>query len=318
QNLSGTEGAEASGTVATFTDPDLSATASEYAATIEWGDGSESTGTVSGTGGNFSVSGSHTYAEENNYPITVRISDVDNASNTATATSTATISDAPLSSECATPATTLQAFAGPTATFTDADPGGMSSDYNATVEWGDGSESTGTVSVGTGHGPYTVSGSHTYNSTGPFTITTTITDVGGSRTSVRCETLVFAFPSGGAFVIGDKNAVIGNAVTFWSSKWREKNSLSETPEPPADFKGFANTPVAPSCGENWTARPGNSGHPPKPPLPAYMGVIVASKVSRSGSTISGNVVHIVVVKTSPGYDPNPGHDGTGTVVAQVC
>ncbi len=155
-------------------DPDLSATASEYAATIEWGDGSESTATVSGIGGNFSVSGSHVYAEEGINPITVRITDVDNASNTATATSTASIADAPLSSECATPKTTLPAFTGATARFSDADPGGASSDYTATIEWGDGSESTGTISVGTGPGPYAVSGSHTYNSTGPFTITTTI------------------------------------------------------------------------------------------------------------------------------------------------
>ncbi len=79
---------------------------------------------------------------------------------------------------------------------------------------------------------------------------------------MRCETLVFVFPSGGAFVIGDKNAAIENSVTFWSSQWGKENSLSETPEPPADFKGFSNTPVTPtSCGENWTARPGNSGHP---------------------------------------------------------
>jgi hypothetical protein len=28
-------------------------------------------------------------------------------------------------------------------------------------------------------------------------------------------------------------------------------------------------------------------------------------------------VHIVVVKTNSGYAPNPGHDGTGTVVATV-
>ena len=33
QGLSGTEGAEVNGTVATFTDPDSSATASEYSAT---------------------------------------------------------------------------------------------------------------------------------------------------------------------------------------------------------------------------------------------------------------------------------------------
>jgi hypothetical protein len=38
---------------------------------------------------------------------------------------------------------------------------------------------------------------------------------------------------------------------------------------------------------------------------------------QSGSTISGDTVHIVVVQTKPGYQPDPGHPGTGTVVAQV-
>jgi len=49
-----------------------------------------------------------------------------------------------------------------------------------------------------------------------------------------------------------------------------------------------------------------------------MAVIVASSIGKSGSTISGNSLHIVIVKTNAGYAPNPGHAGTGTVVATVC
>jgi hypothetical protein len=49
-----------------------------------------------------------------------------------------------------------------------------------------------------------------------------------------------------------------------------------------------------------------------------MAVIVTSFVGKDGSEISGNSVHIVVVKTNPGYASNPGHAGTGTVVAVVC
>jgi hypothetical protein len=60
QAVTATEGQSFSGTVATFTDPDTNATASEYSATIDWGDGNTSTGTISGSGGSFSVSGSHT------------------------------------------------------------------------------------------------------------------------------------------------------------------------------------------------------------------------------------------------------------------
>jgi len=49
-----------------------------------------------------------------------------------------------------------------------------------------------------------------------------------------------------------------------------------------------------------------------------LAVIVSSTISQSGSRISGNTLHIVVVKTNPGYDSNPGHAGTGTVVATIC
>ena len=49
-----------------------------------------------------------------------------------------------------------------------------------------------------------------------------------------------------------------------------------------------------------------------------MPVLVASSVTKHGSTVSGDISHIVVVKTDPGYAPNPGHPGTGTVVAVFC
>lgn len=49
-----------------------------------------------------------------------------------------------------------------------------------------------------------------------------------------------------------------------------------------------------------------------------MTVIAASSVTQSGSTISGDVALLVVVRTDPGYQPNPGHAGTGTVVAVTC
>jgi hypothetical protein len=34
--------------------------------------------------------------------------------------------------------------------------------------------------------------------------------------------------------------------------------------------------------------------------------------------ISGNIPKMAIVQTNPGYGPNPGHAGTGTVVAIVC
>jgi hypothetical protein len=134
-----------------------------------------------------------------------------------------------------------------------------------------------------------------------------------SSTSAR--TIVFAFLAAGAFVVGDKSSAVGTAVTFWGAQWASKNALSGGAAP-ADFKGFAaHTSKPPANGNAWTTGPGNSSRPPGPPLPGYMAVVVSSSISRSGATISGNTVHIVVVKVNPGYAPDPSHGGTGTVVA---
>lgn len=135
--------------------------------------------------------------------------------------------------------------------------------------------------------------------------------------SSSTSALLFAFaPGGGAFVVGDRSAA--GAVTFWGSQWAKTNSLSGGSAPSA-FKGFAlKVPSPARCGSTWTTDPGNSSPPPAAPLPAYMGVIVTSSTGKSGPAISGNIAHIVVVKTNPGYGPNPGHAGTGTVVATVC
>jgi hypothetical protein len=120
---------------------------------------------------------------------------------------------------------------------------------------------------------------------------------------------------GGAFVIGDQSQT--GTVTFWGSQWASTNKVSGGAAP-SSFKGFAKYPAAPTCGATFTTDPGNSAPPPNGPLPTYMSVIVTSKVTKSGSTISGTIVKIVIVKTNAGYDSDPGHPGTATVVATIC
>ena len=68
---------------------------------------------------------------------------------------------------------------------------------------------------------------------------------------------------------------------------------------------------------NWTTTGGDSP-PPATSVPSYMGVVVAGSATKSGSPISGNSVHIVVVKVDPSYAPNPMSHGTGTIVATFC
>lgn len=127
--------------------------------------------------------------------------------------------------------------------------------------------------------------------------------------------ILYAFPSKGAFAVGDRSAPTGATVTFFGSQWDKANSLSGGSAPSA-FKGFATSPgTPPACGGTFTGDPGNSGGPP-PTVPSYMGTLVTSKVTKSGSTITGTVTRIVVVRTTS-YGSSPGHGGKGTVVAVV-
>ena len=136
--------------------------------------------------------------------------------------------------------------------------------------------------------------------------------------------IVFAFPSRGAFTLGNLTAATAGSgmVTWWSDIWSQLNVLGGGTAPSAD-KGFAAAITLPTtsppgfCAGAWTTTGGNSP-PPVGGVPSYMGVVVTSSVTKSGSTISGNSVHIVVVKVDPGYAPDPGHPGTGTIVATFC
>jgi uncharacterized repeat protein (TIGR01451 family) len=193
---------------------------------------------------------------------------------------------------------------------------------------------TATPSQGSCSGSFTCNlGDIASGGTATITIHGTVSTAGSSVSNTACASsdnpdpnkdnncsttraTVFAMGTGGgAFVVGDLSAT--GSVTFWGAQWWKLNSLSGG-SAPAAFKGFASAPASPACGVNWTTAPGNSPPPPAGPLPALMGVIVSSSISQSGSTISGNTVHIVIVQTNPGYDANPGHAGTGTVIATYC
>ena len=134
--------------------------------------------------------------------------------------------------------------------------------------------------------------------------------------SATAPTILYAFPSRGGFAIGDRSSTTGATVTFFGSQWEKANSLSGGAAPSA-YKGFATAPgTPPRCGGTFTADPGNSGAPPAS-VPSYMGTLVTSKVTKSGSNLTGTVVKIVVVQTAS-YDASPGKGGTGKVFTVVC
>lgn len=88
--VTATEFTTFSGIVANFSNTGyLNNSASDFAGTINWGDGTTTTGIVSGSGGTLTVSGTHVYAEEGTETATVVLTDA--APGTATATASVNV-----------------------------------------------------------------------------------------------------------------------------------------------------------------------------------------------------------------------------------
>src|SRR5205085_2400504 len=119
--------------VASFTDPGTDGTPNDYTATIAWGDGQSSAGTVTANGsGGFDVSGGHAYAQDGSYAVTVTIQDVGGAS--MVATGSAAVGDVSLSAAgTALTATEGSTFSAVVASFTDTNPAATAADYTTTI-----------------------------------------------------------------------------------------------------------------------------------------------------------------------------------------
>jgi hypothetical protein len=145
--------------------------------TIDWGDGTNpSPATVDAATGQ--LTGTHTYAEEGIYHASFTYKNSDGSPETRPFD--VKVQDAPLSAAGAPVSATAGTQLSPTvATFSDADPAGTASDYTATINWGDGSTSAGTIGPAPGGG-FAVSGSHTYANVGTYSTSIAITDVGGA------------------------------------------------------------------------------------------------------------------------------------------
>jgi uncharacterized delta-60 repeat protein len=94
-SVSATAQATFSGVVATVTDANPAATAADFTATIDWGDGTMGPGTVTSVSGGFQVSGSHAYATSGTEKIVVTVNDLGGQSATVTSSATVTAGGTP-------------------------------------------------------------------------------------------------------------------------------------------------------------------------------------------------------------------------------
>jgi PKD repeat protein len=190
RSLSATEGAPVTGALANFIDLGNSPP-SDFTATIAWGDGSTTAGTVTQADRGLTVSGSHTYARAGSYTPHVTVTDEGDTSSAV---------DIPLQVRDASllpAARTVSFVAGQllsrtVGSFADADPAGFAGLYTATIDWGDGTPATPGTVAANGSG-FDLSGSHTYPRAGTYTVRATVQDAGGATTTI-VSTAVVADP----------------------------------------------------------------------------------------------------------------------------
>jgi PKD repeat protein len=280
------------------TDPSAADTAAGLQASWDFGDASPAAA-------GFAVS--HAYANPGTYTATLTATDKDGGIGTGTAT--VTVGPRPATVEYAGPAGLEASSAHVAARLVDA--------LDGTTARLAGHAVTITVGAGTCEGTTDATGvarcviDASSAPLGPATATVSFAgdDLYAAAGAVTAPVVLYALPTGGTFVVGD--LAVAHDVVFWSPLWWLVNPTSSGWAPPTFF-GFAST-TAPACGANWTASP-LFDHVAKK-VPAWTAVIVASKVTKSGSTIHGDAARIVVVHTR-GFNPLLG--GWGTVVATVC
>ena len=196
--LSPVVGATFSGAVAGFTDSNPLVQASEFTATINWGDGHATAGTITqALGQPFRVSGSHVYASVGSFHVTVAVqhaaatADVTGAS--ASAMSTAAVADAPLTGAGnAVTAVAGVPFSGTVATFADPNPFATAAGFTAAIAWGNEAVTPGTVTAAPGG--FAVTGAHTFSGSGQIPLRVTVTSAGGSSATIGAVAAVSPAP----------------------------------------------------------------------------------------------------------------------------
>ncbi|HEX5244223.1 MAG TPA: fibronectin type III domain-containing protein, partial [Tepidisphaeraceae bacterium] len=180
-DLSGPEGTDINGTIATFTDSEVNTAADDYTASIDWGDGDTSAGTIQmNDSGGFDVDASHAYQTIGDQTATVTLTHTDSG-RTAMATSTVHVEDPGITVEgVAIPSSGGWLALGPVARFSSVDSNLSASDFHATIDWGDGSPPT-TAGISANGSSFNVEGDHAYAASGEYTIVATITDPYGGQ-----------------------------------------------------------------------------------------------------------------------------------------
>lgn len=149
-------------------------------ASIDWGDGTTTLGTLLRDGTSLRVAGEHGYARHGTYPVIVSL--LADGAEPRSHRLDIRVRDAGLIGEKTYLRQAVgREFTGVVATFQDRNPLGSLADYTASIDWGDGE--TSAAEIQQANGTYAVSGTHTYRAPGVYSVQVRINDH-GERTTI--------------------------------------------------------------------------------------------------------------------------------------
>lgn len=247
-NISDNEGSALTNVpVASFSNGAPGATAGEFSATINWGDGAATEqGTIipdPNNSGSFLVEGNHTYADgPNTYTTTISVTETGIAAPTV-ATGTATVANVP-------PTVTL---GGTTTGFinqiiqlpitaTDPSAADTAAGFTYLIQWGDGATQTitPTANNGTGQSP-----THAYTAAGNYTISVTATDKDGGASTTSETMQIAAAPALSNVVVngGQTQRSHITTISFTLSSTTVPITTLDTTDLALVFDGQTNVPL---------------------------------------------------------------------------
>ncbi|WP_291166070.1 Ig-like domain-containing protein [Gimesia sp.] len=187
--------------VATFTDPEPE---DIHTAIIHWGDGTTEVGTVIEVNGSGTITGSHIYADNGNYTITVEVTDDGTPIEAASASGIAAIGNVAPYLSAGIGFSPVENGSDYEMSFVISgyfdDPGfdsllaNTSESFTMIIDWGDGTVINVTPAVTQGAEGLRTKGyfseSHVYTQTGTYNPTVTVTDDDGGTTSVTLGSIL--------------------------------------------------------------------------------------------------------------------------------
>jgi len=270
-----------------------------HTATIDWGDGTAPEAGVvfespfgppgDAAGANGMVSGSHVYAGNDLYTVTICVTDDDGDQTCDTLT--VTVKNLPPVVEAGPDQTINEGetvILGP-ATFTNS---GLLDTHTATIDWGEGAVDVGLVTEPSGGADGTVAGSHTYGDNGSYAVTVCVTDDEGAE---GCDSFIATVNNLNPAVALDTSAAIAmdGGKAFIGRRDHEQSFIVDANDPGSDDLTVRWSFPSSSNGASTTYF--NNGLSPDP-LPSPHGTFPFLVVDGNRSTFDAPGVYSVDVK----------------------